>query len=131
MLIENLNLRVESDDLAWEATGIPGIRIFPLCPSQIVRGADAPRDSTVLIRMEPGHGYPAHRHLDIEEVLILSGGYRDETGLHTAGSYLRYEPGSVHSPIASGEAARPAAADNPACVLFAVARGGIQRADRA
>ena len=96
-----------------------------------LRGADTresargPRDSTVLIRMAPGCGYPAHRHLDVEEVLVLRGGYRDEEGEHRAGSYLRYAQDSVHSPVALGDARRPEGPDNQACVLFAVARGGV------
>jgi hypothetical protein len=87
--------------------------------------ARGPRESTVLIRMAPGCGYPAHRHLDVEEVLILRGGYRDEDGEHRAGAYLRYAPGSVHCPVALGDPRRPEGPDNQACVLFAVARGGV------
>jgi len=128
MLIENLKLKLESDQVAWQATGVPGIRILPLEPAEIVRGGEAPKDTTVLVRMEPGFGYPAHRHLGLEQVLILQGGYRDETGEHGLGSYLRYEAQSVHAPVALGDSEQPAGADNPACVLFAVSVGGIERA---
>jgi anti-sigma factor ChrR (cupin superfamily) len=75
--------------------------------------------------MAPGCGYPAHRHLDVEEVLILAGGYRDELGDHRAGDYLRYPPGSEHAPVALGDATRPAGPGNEACLLFASARGGV------
>ena len=85
----------------------------------------------MLIRMEPGCGYPPHRHCDVEEVLVLSGGYADEVGEHRAGSYVRYEAGSEHSPIALGDARRAASADNPPCVLFAIARRGIEALDAA
>lgn len=83
-------------------------------------------DSAVLIRMEPGHGYPAHRHLGVEEVLVLAGGYRDGRGVHAEGSFVRYEAGSAHSPVACGERGRPTGRDYPACVLFAIARAGIE-----
>lgn len=107
---------------------MPGVRWYPLHVSE-AQGEGRARsaaDSTVLIRMEPGHGYPAHRHLDVEEVLILAGGYRDEGGEHPTGTYLRYEAGSVHAPVALGDPGRPAGPDQPACVLYAVARGGVE-----
>ena len=84
-----------------------------------------PGPATVLIRMEPGCGYPRHRHLELEEVLILQGGYRDAEGEHRAPSYLRNRPGSVHAPVALGDRSRPISPDNPACLLFAVAHGGV------
>lgn len=128
MLIENLQLQIDTESVAWQETGVPGIRICPLSPAEIVRGAAGPVDATVLIRMEPGHGYPSHKHLGVEQVLILAGGYRDERGEHPTGSYLRYEEGSVHSPVALGQAGECASARNPACVLFAFSQGGIEPA---
>ncbi len=130
MQIENLKLRVEADDIAWQATNVRGVQIFPLSPAEILRGSDPRGDATVLIRMEPGRGYPAHRHLGVEQVLILQGGYRDARGEHTAGSYLRYEANSVHAPIALGEAAETVGPGNPACVLLAFAQGGIELVGR-
>jgi len=129
MRVPGLQLDVNVEELAWRATSVEGVAWLPLHleseagghSDQGVEGSDA----TVLIRMDPGCSYPAHRHDGIEEVLILAGGYRDESGEHRAGSYLRYEAGSRHAPVALGDSGRPAGADNPACVLFAVARGGV------
>ena len=73
-----------------------------------------------LIRMDPGCGYPAHRHRSIEEVLVVHGGYRDELGEYRAGELVRYEAGSEHAPIAIG-----GAGDEP-CVLLALAHEGIK-----
>jgi anti-sigma factor ChrR (cupin superfamily) len=70
-----------------------------------------------LIRMEPGRGYPRHRHRGAEQVLVLQGGYRDERGSHTAGSFVHYEDGSAHGPVAL-EGPEP-------CVLLALAHEGI------
>ena len=78
-----------------------------------------------MLDMDPGCGYPAHRHVDVEEVLILQGGYTDEFGTYSAGEHLRYDAGSVHAPIASGDPERPKGPDNPSCVLFASTRAGI------
>jgi anti-sigma factor ChrR (cupin superfamily) len=123
--IPGLELQVDTGDVAWRETRTPGVRWLLLGPRK-AGGEGTQREATVLIRMDPGHGYPAHEHLDVEEVLILAGGYRDEQGEHGCGSYLRYEAGSAHAPVALGDAGRPADATNPACVLFAVARGGIR-----
>ena len=91
-------------------------------------GDEDPRSDTpvVVIRMAPGCGYPAHRHVGAEDVLILQGGYRDEMGEHRAGTYLSYPPGSVHTPVACGDRDRPESEENPACILFAIARGGVE-----
>jgi anti-sigma factor ChrR (cupin superfamily) len=72
--------------------------------------------AAVLIRMDPGASYPAHRHRGVEELLVLQGSYHDEFGEHAAGDYARYEPGSYHTPVCSS--ADP-------CVFFAIAHEGI------
>ena len=71
-----------------------------------------------LIRMEPGHGYPAHRHRGPEEVLVLQGAYADARGEHRAGSFVRYEDGSSHAPVA--------VTGTDACVLLALAYEGVE-----
>lgn len=131
MEIPGLQIEIDPDAIGWHATGVEGISLISLHPRAGESGGEGAgsrtaRDSVVLIRMEPGHGYPAHRHLDVEDVLVLAGGYSDERGVHRQGSFVRYESGSVHSPVACGERGRPAGPDHPACVLFAIARGGIE-----
>ena len=91
------------------------------------RGGASPASMTVLIRMAPGCGYPRHRHVGPEDVLVLAGGYVDGDGRRfTAGSFVRYPAGSEHEPVALGNADEPASAGNPSCVLFAVAHEGTQ-----
>jgi hypothetical protein len=131
MRIPGFQIEIDPDGLSWRPTGVPGVSLVPLHPSAGDLGAAREAggtavDSTVLIRMEPGHGYPAHRHLGVEEVLVLDGGYRDECGVHEAGSFVRYAAGSVHAPVACGDPGSPAGPGHPACVLFAVAREGIE-----
>ncbi|MEZ6017297.1 MAG: cupin domain-containing protein [Planctomycetota bacterium] len=130
MRIPGLQLDVDTEAVPWRTTSAPGVRWLLLASEAAPQpaGAAGPAaGATVLIRMEPGHGYPPHRHLDVEEVLVLAGGYRDALGEHRAGDFVRYEPGSEHAPVALGDAAREASHQNPACVLFATARGGIAR----
>jgi hypothetical protein len=111
MRIPGLAVKIDEDAIAWRATRHRGIEWAPLFLDADTGGAE--RDSTVLIRMQPGCGYPPHRHVGIEEVLVLRGGYRDEDGEHTAGAYLRYPAGSFHAPVAVGHADLPEGPGNP------------------
>lgn len=98
--------------IEWRATRHKGIFLH------VLRRDERTGDSTVLIRMEPGCAYPAHRHVGLEEVLILQGGYSDREGEYRAGQYLVNEAGSAH---------RPTALDGPEdCILLAFAHGGIE-----
>lgn len=97
----------------WRATRHRGIHLH------VLRRDEATGDATVLIRMEPGCSYPAHRHRGVEEVFILQGGYRDPRGEHRAGDYVLNEAGSAHRPVALEDTAED-------CVMLAFAHGGIE-----
>jgi putative transcriptional regulator len=99
-------------NIEWRETRHEGIFLHPL------RRDARTGDSTVLIRMRPGCGYPAHRHNGVEEVLILQGGYRDQRGAHRAGDYVVSEAGSTHHPIAL--------AGTEDCIMLAFAHGGVR-----
>jgi putative transcriptional regulator len=94
----------------FKATRYPGVSIH------FYHSDRASGHAAVMIRMQPGSSYPAHRHRGVEELLILQGGYRDERGEHRAGDYVRYEDGSVHHPVAL---------PGDPCVFFAVTAEGI------
>jgi len=121
MRIDGLEIDVSTESVAWRSTRYRGVYWIDLRCSSL----DEPRDSAALIRMDPGCGYPPHRHDGVEDVLVLRGGYQDELGLHEAGSYIRYVAGRSHAPVALGDSARAASRDNPACILFAVAHDGV------
>ena len=74
--------------------------------------------AAVMIRMEPGASYPAHRHNGPEELLVLQGGFRDATGEWRAGDFARFEDGSIHHAVALDE--------GPPCIFFAIAQEGIE-----
>lgn len=125
MKIPGLDLQLDASAVPWRETSVRGVQ-WLLLRDAPAEEQGAGQDSAVLIRMEPGCGYPAHRHIDVEEVLVLQGAYADERGIHGAGNYVRYEPGSIHAPVAVGDPERPIGPSNPACVLYAIARGGIE-----
>lgn len=99
--------------IPWRATRYRGVYLH------VLRRDGAAGDATVLIRMEPGCSYPAHRHNGHEEVFILQGGYRDGQGAHRAGDYVLNEAGSAHTPTALEDPPED-------CVMFAVAHGGVE-----
>ncbi|MFT5733357.1 MAG: anti-sigma factor ChrR (cupin superfamily) [Planctomycetota bacterium] len=110
-------------NLPWRPTRYPGVEWLDLVPEAEPEEKGSPKAATqtVLIRMAPGSGYPTHRHLGPEDVLVLAGGYRDDDGrTFRAGEFVRYPAGSEHSPVAL-EGDSPV---SEACVLFAVAHGG-------
>ena len=100
--------------IPWRTTRYPGVGIHFYATDE--------RTGRVvcLIRMDPGHGYPRHRHRGAEDLLVLLGGYRDERGEYRAGTYVHHPDGSSHAPVAL---------DGPGaevCVLLAVAHEGIE-----
>ena len=101
--------------IEWRETRYEGVAL------KVLRRDEATGDATVLIRMKPGCSYPAHRHVGLEEVFILQGGYRDARGEHRAGEYLLNEADSAHHPVAL---------EGEDCVMLAVAHGGIEIVNR-
>jgi len=95
----------------WRPTRHDGIFV------NVLRRDEKTGDASVLIRMQAGHGYPAHRHVGIEEVFILQGGYRDSSGERHAGEYFINDAGSCHHPVAL---------DGEDCIMIAFAHGGIE-----
>ncbi|MCB9885555.1 MAG: cupin domain-containing protein [Planctomycetes bacterium] len=101
-------------DVPWRQTRYPGVAVHFYASDRRTGRVVA------LIRMEPGCGYPAHKHRAAEDVVVLQGGYRDERGEHRAGTFLHYEDGSIHGPVGAPSP------DGLPCVLLAVAHEGVQ-----
>jgi len=51
---------------------------------------------TMLVRLEPGATYPAHRHAGAEESYVLEGDVSDGVVSLHAGDYLRKDGGTLH-----------------------------------
>ena len=76
MKIPGLALQLDASAVPWRETSVRGVQ-WLLLRDALAEEQGAGQDSAVLIRMEPGCGYPAHRHIDVEEVrrsiLVLRG----------------------------------------------------------
>ena len=55
---------------------------------------------TILARLEPGAGIPAHVHEDLEQTYVLEGSLVDDEGECTAGNFVIRAKGSRHAPVA-------------------------------
>ncbi|MFT7556593.1 MAG: anti-sigma factor ChrR (cupin superfamily) [Planctomycetota bacterium] len=77
----------------WEPSDTPGgwRKNLAIDPS-------AQNQSTYLVRYDAGVKFPLHSHPNGEEIFVLDGTLIDENGKHPAGTYLRYPPGSSHTP---------------------------------
>jgi quercetin dioxygenase-like cupin family protein len=69
----------------WSASPVPASELLHLTGGPRVAGAD-----NGLVRLQAGARFPMHRHLGLERVLVLRGGYRDEP------SGRVYGPGDLH-----------------------------------
>ena len=105
-------MRFDPNGVDWPSSRRRGISVLTLWVDE------KSGDAAVLVRMEPGCEYPRHRHVREEDVFVLQGGFRDDGGEYRAGTFHRFPAGSVHGPVALEL--------EDACVLFTVARGGIE-----
>jgi len=55
---------------------------------------------TILSKLEPGAGIPAHVHEDLEQTFVLEGSLVDTEGECTAGNFVIRPKGSHHAPTA-------------------------------
>lgn len=80
---------IRAGEGGWESTGLEGVMIKRLY-------VDPAQESvTMLIRMEPGATYPAHRHGGAEQCFVLEGDLSYDMSLRT-GDYLCAEADTVH-----------------------------------
>ena len=88
-------LVVRAGEGRWRPTDDAGVS-FKLLFADRERGT-----VTTLVRMEPGSRIRSHRHLGVEQCLVLEGDVRSgEVGM-TAGDFNCSMPGSVHEELIS------------------------------
>jgi anti-sigma factor ChrR (cupin superfamily) len=84
---------VDIEHMPWIETG-PGNKM------KILYHDKATGMLTVLTKLEPGAGIPAHTHEDLEQTLVLEGSLDDDEGSCTAGNFVMRPKGSRHAPVA-------------------------------
>jgi anti-sigma factor ChrR (cupin superfamily) len=86
-------LVVRADEGEWTRTADAGIFVKLLY-------VDKERDTvTTLVRMEPGSRIPPHRHLGVEQCLVLEGDISSAGHTLGAGDFNCALPGSVHDDL--------------------------------
>jgi anti-sigma factor ChrR (cupin superfamily) len=81
---------VRGGDSDWQPSSILGVRVRRLF-------VDPAADRvTMLVQMDAGANYPAHRHSGVEECYVLEGDLYGPNFEMKAGDYQRLEGGSIH-----------------------------------
>ena len=84
---------IDTDDVPWIETG-PGNEM------KVIYHDLASGMLTILARLAPGAGIPAHVHEDLEQTYVLEGSLVDDEGECTAGNFVIRAKGSRHAPTA-------------------------------
>ncbi len=84
---------IKTDQVPWIETG-RGNKM------KVIHHDPASGLLTILAKLEPGAGIPAHVHEDLEQTYVLEGSLVDDEGECTAGNFVIRAKGSRHSPTA-------------------------------
>lgn len=84
---------IKTDQVPWIKSG-PGNKM------KVIHHDPASGLLTILAKLEPGAGIPAHVHEDLEQTYVLEGSLVDDEGECTAGNFVIRAKGSRHSPTA-------------------------------
>lgn len=84
---------IDTDGVPWIETG-PGNKM------KVIYHDPASGMLTILARLAPGAGIPAHEHEDMEQTYVLEGSLVDDEGECTAGNFVIRAKGSRHAPTA-------------------------------
>jgi anti-sigma factor ChrR (cupin superfamily) len=84
---------INTDSVPWVETS-PGNKM------KVIYHDTASGMLTILSRLEPGSGIPAHVHEDLEQTYVLEGSLVDDEGECTAGNFVIRPKGSRHAPTA-------------------------------
>lgn len=107
--------------IAWY-TGGPGLRILDLALPATAKG-----ETFQVFRIEPGYGPPRHTHGGQEFTLVLTGAFKDETGVYKAGDIAIGDENVTHRPVAEPGEVCYALAVTTAPLKFKGPLGVLQR----
>lgn len=65
---------------------------------KVLRHHEGRKGITLLLKFDPGTGYPAHRHPLGEEYYVLEGSLEEAGTTYGTGTFVHHPPGSVHRP---------------------------------
>ena len=83
-----------------ETDSVPWIESTPGNKMKVIHHDPVTGLLTILSRLEPGAGIPAHVHEDLEQTYVLEGSLVDDEGECTAGNFVIRPKGSRHAPTA-------------------------------
>ena len=83
-----------------ETEQVPWIETTPGNKMKVIYHDPASGLLTILAKLEPGAGIPAHQHEDLEQTFVLEGSLVDNEGACTAGNFVIRAKGSHHAPTA-------------------------------
>ena len=83
-----------------ETESVPWIETTPGNKMKVIYHDPTTDMLTILARLEPGAGIPAHVHEDLEQTFVLEGSLVDAEGECTAGNFVIRTKGSRHAPSA-------------------------------
>lgn len=95
-------IAIDTATLPWVSSPQAGVerRMLDRIGGEVAR-------ATTIVRYAAGSQFPAHKHDEGEEFLVLDGVFSDEHGEYPAGTYVRNPPGSTHAP-----------GSGPGCTIF-------------
>jgi anti-sigma factor ChrR (cupin superfamily) len=79
---------------------VPWIETAPGNKMKVIYHDPASGMLTILSKLEPGSGIPAHVHEDLEQTFVLEGSLVDDEGECTASNFVIRAKGSRHAPKA-------------------------------
>ncbi|RCU52917.1 cupin [Corallincola holothuriorum] len=87
-------VRIDTSTSPWQP-GIGGLEVMPLHQFE--------HEHIALVRWPAGERFQPHRHFGGEEILVLSGEFKDEHGSYPKGTWIRSPHMSQHYPFVEEE----------------------------
>ncbi|TQV76757.1 cupin [Aliikangiella marina] len=88
------SVRINTNTQAWHP-GIGGLEVMPL--------HEFKHEHVALVKWPPGEKFQPHRHFGGEEILVLSGTFKDEHGEYPSHTWIRSPHMSEHFPYVDEE----------------------------
>lgn len=85
-------LKERLSEVSWESYSLPGVMVGTLYID------DEKRQIAYFVRAESGIQFPAHRHANNEEIIVLEGDLRIGGKTYSSGDRIYSTPGSLHQP---------------------------------